>query len=86
MFFFGWGDFWIASFMLFVSFVYLMTESSLLVKNDSNYDIFYSYLNIWSFYDVIIDFFLHYFAKFLAYYSDFSFPPPIPEALEESLL
>jgi hypothetical protein len=69
--------------MVFVYFVYFIIESSLFVKNDSNYDIFYSYLNTFSFYDVLIDFFLHYFAKFLAYYKDFNLPPPIPDNFED---
>ena len=75
-----------ANFIDFTSFVSRITDSSLLVRNDSSSDIFSSYLNIWSFYDVLIDFFLHSFAKFLAYYNDLSLPPPIPETLEDSLL
>jgi len=68
IFFFWAGDFWIANFIVFVSLVYFIIEDSyLFVKNDSNSDIFYSYLNIWSFSFKFIDFFLLYFAKFLAY-------------------
>jgi len=52
-------------------------ESSFFVKNDYNYDICCSYLKACSFYEVDIDFFLHYFAKFLAYYSDFNLVLPL---------
>lgn len=68
------GDFWIASLIVLVYLVYFMIESSFLVRKDSSYDIFYSYLNIWSFY-VLVDLRLHYLARLRAYYSDFNLFP-----------
>jgi len=44
-FFFG-VDFCIANFIDFNYFVYFIIDSSFFVKNDYNYDIFYSYRNI----------------------------------------